>query len=151
MTSSSLAFTTVAFAAAVGLAACSAETADTSSSSAAQTSGCVGVAQARRNYDAAVKAASDRLQADYASALAAHDAAVTQAKADRDAALAALGGTANADHTGDQANEIILEYNAKVGADGSIARAYDEAVNAAQGRYRTAVQAALDTYNATAC
>jgi hypothetical protein len=135
----------------VGSAACSAETADTASSSASQTSGCVGATQARRNYDAAVKAANDQIQTDYAAALAANDASVAQAKADRDAALAALPSGPNADHSADEYNAIILAYNAKVGADGSIAHAYADAVKAAQDRFHAAVQTALDAYNATAC
>jgi len=147
---SSLGFAALAFVAAVSVTACSAETADTASSSAAQTSTCVGVAQARHTYDAAVKAASDRLQADYAAALAQDKAAVAQAAADRDAAIAALP-SGNADHSADQYNAIIIAYNEKVGADGPIARAYDAAVKAAQDTYNASVRTALDTYNATAC
>jgi hypothetical protein len=139
-----------AFAAITSLAlfGCSAETGSDADLQTAAQSTCVSAAQARATYDRQVKAAMDRVQASFAAALAKHDQEVQDAAATRDQELASL---PTDDHSSDLYNKVIIEYNAKVGADGTIQREYDAAVAAAQTQYNTDVEAAKDTYYSSMC
>jgi hypothetical protein len=104
--------------------------------------------ESRATYDAAIKAANDKLQADYADAMTQFKSDVAAAGAKRDAELNAL---PNGDRTSDLYNDVITEYNDAVGPNGPIVKTYNDNVKAAQDRFYATANAARDAYIAHPC
>lgn len=134
------------------LAGCAGDAADSvDSSSANQTASCVSYETARATYDRAVEAAQAQIQVDYSAAMDEFNAGVETAKREYQAKIDAITHGEHGDHTSAELNAAVSEYNAKVGPNGPLVRAYDERVAEAKARFDASVASALQTYNTTIC
>jgi hypothetical protein len=113
--------------------------------------GCVSYETAKATYDREVKAAHDKILADYAAAMDTYNQGVAAAKAEYNAVLASIPTGNNSANDTEILNAAVQAYNAKVAPDGPLVSAYNASVAAAKATYDRSTQAALDEYNTTIC